>query len=81
MERKGVGHPDSICDAITEEISVAQCREYSEPFVGIVHHDMDKRLLVAGRTSPRISGGVVDEPVRLVIGDLPTAFTGAPVGL
>jgi S-adenosylmethionine synthetase len=69
VERKGIGHPDSICDAIMEEISVALCREYTETFGRIVHHNIDKGLLVAGRTSPRIGGGVVDEPMRLVIGD------------
>lgn len=69
VERKGVGHPDSICDAIMEEMSVAVCREYTETFGKIVHHNIDKGLLVAGRTSPRIGGGAVDEPMRLVFGD------------
>jgi S-adenosylmethionine synthetase len=69
VERKGVGHPDSICDAIMEGISVALCGEYMATFGQIVHHNIDKGLLVAGRTSPRIGGGVVDEPMRLVFGD------------
>ncbi len=69
VERKGRGHPDSICDAIMEEISVALCREYMKTFGRILHHNMDKSLLVAGRTSPRIGGGGVDEPMRLVFGD------------
>lgn len=69
VERKGVGHPDSICDAIMEDISVALCREYMDTFGRIVHHNIDKGLLVAGRTSPTIGGGVVDEPMRLVFGD------------
>jgi S-adenosylmethionine synthetase len=68
VERKGVGHPDSICDAIMEEISVALCTEYTETFGGIVHHNIDKGLLAAGRTLPRIGGGVVDERMRLVFG-------------
>jgi S-adenosylmethionine synthetase len=69
VERKGVGHPDSICDAIMEEISVALCGEYIAEFGRVVHHNIDKGLLVAGRTSPRIGGGVVDEPMLLVFGD------------
>jgi len=69
VERKGVGHPDSICDAIMEEISVALCREYMKTFGRVLHHNIDKSLLVAGRTSPRIGGGTVDEPMRLVFGD------------
>lgn len=69
VERKGLGHPDSICDAIMEAISIALCREYMSTFGRILHHNIDKSLLVAGRTSPRIGGGTVDEPMRLVFGD------------
>lgn len=69
VERKGVGHPDSICDAIMEEVSVALCQEYVANFGRVVHHNIDKGLLVAGRTSPRIGGGVVEEPMLLVFGD------------
>jgi S-adenosylmethionine synthetase len=69
VERKGVGHPDSICDAIMEEVSVALCQEYMANFGRVVHHNIDKGLLVAGRTSPRIGGGVVEEPMLLVFGD------------
>jgi S-adenosylmethionine synthetase len=69
VERKGVGHPDSICDAIMEDISVALCKEYMNTFGRIVHHNIDKGLLVAGRTSPEVGGGVVNEPMKLVFGD------------
>jgi S-adenosylmethionine synthetase len=69
VERKGVGHPDSICDAIMEATSVALCQEYLKTFGRVVHHNIDKCLLVAGRTSPKIGGGTVDEPMRLVFGD------------
>jgi len=38
-------------------------------FGHIVHHNIDKGLLVAGMTSPKIGGGTVDEPMKLVFGD------------
>ena len=69
VERKGVGHPDSICDAIMDAISVELCRAYLDTFGRILHHNIDKGLLVAGRTSPRLGGGAVEEPMRLVFGD------------
>ena len=69
VERKGIGHPDSICDAIMEATSVALCHEYEKTFGRVVHHNIDKCLLVAGKTSPQIGGGKVDEPMRLVFGD------------
>ncbi len=73
VERKGTGHPDSICDAIMEHASVALCREYLDTFGHILHHNIDKGLLVAGRTEPRLGGGKVLEPMRLVFGDRATA--------
>jgi len=72
VERKGVGHPDSICDAIMEAVSVELCRAYLDHFGRILHHNIDKGLLVAGRTTPRLGGGTVDEPMRLIFGDRAT---------
>ena len=69
VERKGLGHPDSICDAIMEEVSVALCRAYVETFGRIMHHNLDKGLLVAGITEPKMGGGKIVEPMRLIFGD------------
>jgi len=69
VERKGIGHPDSICDLIADQLSIALCREYEKTFGRVVHHNIDKALLVAGRTSPRLGGGTVEEPMRLIFGD------------
>jgi S-adenosylmethionine synthetase len=75
VERKGTGHPDSICDAIMERVSLALCREYLSLFGRILHYNVDKGLLVAGRTQPRLGGGRVLEPMRLVFGDRATSET------
>src|SRR5262249_61571562 len=69
VERKGKGHPDSICDAVAEAVSLALCREYQAAFGRILHHNTDKALLVAGRTLPPLGGGQVGGPMRLVPGD------------
>ena len=69
VERKGKGHADSICDAVAEAVSLALSREYQATFGRILHHNTDKALLVAGRTQPRLGGGQVVEPMRLVLGD------------
>lgn len=73
VERKGVGHPDSICDNVVEQISCALCREYRSAFGRIPHYNVDKALLVAGRTEPRPGGGKVLDPMRFVFGDRATA--------
>jgi S-adenosylmethionine synthetase len=72
VERKGVGHPDSICDAIMDAVSVELCRAYIDRFGRVLHHNIDKGLLVAGGTNPALGGGTVDEPMRLIFGDRAT---------
>jgi len=72
VERKGIGRPDTICDAIMGATCLGLCREYSQRFGRILHHNIDKGLLVAGQTSPRLGGGKVNEPMRIVFGDRAT---------
>lgn len=72
VERKGKGHPDTICDAIMEAASVRLCREYRERCGSILHHNLDKGLLVAGRTLTKPGGGSVIEPMRIITGDRAT---------
>ncbi len=72
VERKGVGHPDSICDAIMEAVSVELSRAYRDAFGKVLHHNIDKGLLVAGGATPRLGGGTMDEPMRLIFGDRAT---------
>jgi S-adenosylmethionine synthetase len=72
VERKGLGHPDSICDAIMEAISLALCRTYLDAMGRVLHHNIDKGLLVAGQTTPALGGGTVQAPMRLIVGDRAT---------
>jgi len=72
VERKGLGHPDSICDAIMDQISVKLSKAYLDKFGVIMHHNADKSLLVAGDVETRFGGGSVREPMLLIIGDRAT---------
>ena len=49
VERKGVGHPDYICDVCCEAVSQALSKEYARKFGTVLHHNVDKGLLVAGK--------------------------------
>jgi S-adenosylmethionine synthetase len=73
VERKGVGHPDSICDAVMEEVSRALSRAYRDRAGGVLHYNCDKALLVAGQVELLWGGGRVIEPMRLIMGDRATA--------
>ena len=51
VERKGLGHPDYICDAVMDHISIRLSKEYLEKAGSILHHNVDKSLLAAGDLS------------------------------
>jgi S-adenosylmethionine synthetase len=76
VERKGLGHPDSICDSIMEEIALALNGEYTRRVGEILHNNIDKGMLVAGRVRRRFGGGKVLRPMELVIGDRATFRVG-----
>ena len=67
VERKGIGHPDSICDAIAEEVCEALASEYIDRFGEVLHFNTDETQLVAGSAAPRFGGGEVVEPIYLLI--------------
>lgn len=73
VERKGVGHPDTICDAIMDRVSIELSKEYQKQFGAILHHNIDKAFLVAGNAEIRLGGGRVTDPMRLIFGDRATA--------
>ncbi len=65
VERKGAGHPDTLCDALAEHFSVALSRFYLERFGLVLHHNVDKVLLVGGVAEPRFGGGEIIEPMEI----------------
>ncbi|MEM1539117.1 MAG: methionine adenosyltransferase [Candidatus Bathyarchaeia archaeon] len=72
VERKGLGHPDFICDAVMESVSLRLSQEYLEKAGVILHHNVDKCLLVAGQSENRFGGGFVKQPMLFVFGDRAT---------
>jgi S-adenosylmethionine synthetase len=66
-ERKGIGHPDTMCDCIAEEISVALSKYYLDQFGSILHHNVDKALLVGGSSQPAYHGGKILEPIEIIL--------------
>ncbi|HET6470563.1 MAG TPA: methionine adenosyltransferase, partial [Pseudomonadales bacterium] len=65
VERKGLGHPDSICDAIAENLSRELSRQYRDQCGLVLHHNVDKVLLVGGAATPAFGGGRVDKPIEI----------------
>jgi len=67
VERKGLGHPDYISDAVAEEASRQLSLYYRERFGTIMHHNLDKVLLVGGQAAPRWGGGDVLQPIYIIV--------------
>lgn len=76
VERKGLGHPDSICDALAERLSAALCRFYFERFGTILHHNVDKALLWGGAAKAAFGGGEVTAPMELFLAGRAVAQAG-----
>jgi len=80
VERKGLGHPDTICDAIAEALSVSLSQFYLNQFGIILHHNVDKVLLCAGSSQPAFGGGTVTEPMEIILAGRATrTFNGIDV--
>jgi S-adenosylmethionine synthetase len=67
VERKGLGHPDSICDGVAEAVSQALASAYLDRFGTVLHYNTDETQLVAGNAAPAFGGGEVLEPIYLLV--------------
>jgi len=76
VERKGLGHPDTICDLIVDNLSIRLSQIYKKEFGTIPHYNIDKAFLAAGSTKNEFGGGKVVAPMLFVIGDRATVQVG-----
>ncbi len=67
VERKGIGHPDSVSDGIAESISRELSRYYLKNYGRILHHNTDQAEIVGGQAKPKFGGGQVLEPVYILL--------------
>jgi len=72
VERKGIGHPDTICDSIADRFALNLAQYYLKKFNQIFHFNVDKALLVAGETKTKFGGGKVLKPMKIFFGDRAT---------
>ena len=67
VERKCLGHPDSLADGIAESISQALCKTYLDEFGVVLHHNTDQGEVVAGESAPKFGGGRMIRPIYILI--------------
>jgi len=67
VERKGSGHPDTICDHLAEDLARSLARSYLEHTGRVQHFNVDKAVLAAGAVDVGYGGGTHLTPSRLVL--------------
>ncbi len=72
VERKGLGHPDTLADLLSEAVSVSLSKEYTRLFGAVLHHNTDKGFLAAGSARKNFQGGKITKPMRFFMGDRAT---------
>ena len=81
VERKGLGHPDYIADASAEAVSRALSNYYLEKYGVILHHNVDKVLVVGGQANPRFGGGEVLQPIYILVAGRVTTEVRTATGI
>ena len=76
VERKGIGHPDSVADALAEEVSRALCRMYKKEFGHVLHHNTDETQIAAGQAAPKFGGGNIIDPSYILLVGRATTHVG-----
>lgn len=68
IERKGAGHPDSIADELAALVSQAYSKYTIDNCDGmILHHQIDKLMIIGGKAEVDFGKGRFVEPIRIVL--------------
>ena len=67
VERKGIGHPDSVADALAETVSRALCKMYKKEIGTVLHHNTDETQIAAGKAAPKFGGGAIIDPTYILL--------------
>lgn len=79
VERKGLGHPDTLTDGIIEEISRQLSIEYLNNFGKIIHHNVDKAMITGGATHVEFGGGHFLKPIDITLSGRATSQIGEKI--
>jgi len=80
VERKGLGHPDTLADALAERMSVAYARHCLERFGAVLHHNLDKLYLRGRHARTDLGAFEMTAPITLTIGGrVSTSYADKPI--
>jgi len=67
VERKGIGHPDSLIDGIVDRVSVELSKEYVKEAGIILHHNVDKGLIIGGSSNVTFGHGEITKKIEVIV--------------
>ncbi len=67
VERKGMGHPDTICDHLAEDLARRLASDYLTYTGNVQAFNVDKAVLAAGSVNVTFGGGEHLSPAKLVL--------------
>ncbi len=74
VERKGRGHPDSLIDGIVETASIELSKYYLNKFDIILHHNVDKGLIIGGESDAVFGKGIIIRPIEIILAGRATSL-------
>ncbi len=77
VERKGIGHPDTLCDAIAEKASQLYSKYFLEKYNKLAHHWFDKVMLIGGQSDMRYGYGKLTQPYKVIFAGKGVLSVGA----
>ncbi|MFB6215616.1 MAG: methionine adenosyltransferase [Candidatus Aenigmatarchaeota archaeon] len=80
VERKGIGHPDTLSDGIAEAVSKKLSNHYRDEYDRILHHNTDQVEIVGGKVNVDFGEGRTVEPIHVMLsGRATTEVSGEEV--
>ena len=67
VERKGIGHPDTLADGIAETISLAYSAYCLDHFGAVLHHNTDKTAIFGGLAEIGLGSARMIKPHRAIL--------------
>lgn len=67
VERKGLGHPDTLADALAEKLSVEYSNYTLKHYGAVLHHNFDKLGLLGGASHVAFGEGYITRPIRVLL--------------
>lgn len=67
VERKGLGHPDSLADGLANSISISYSKYCLKNFGHVLHHNVDKLYIGGGMFLSKYQKTKMVKPIKVVV--------------